>query len=63
MKKISIVKSLFGKPLLKNKKEYCVICHKPTQYFYTTPVQERTNYVIGCGQLCEKCDLELTKSK
>jgi len=35
--------------------EECVICHKKTEYFKSTPIDQRKYYVEGCGQLCEDC--------
>jgi len=43
--------------------EYCVICHKKTEYLYNTPIQNRINYIVGCGQLCDKCYWEITHTK
>lgn len=36
-------------------KEKCVVCKKPTEYDTHTPVDLRSNYVEGCGQLCTEC--------
>lgn len=36
-------------------KEKCVICGSETDYDETTNINQRYNYVEGCGQLCEKC--------
>jgi len=35
--------------------EKCIACHKKTEYFKSTPIDQRKYYVKGCGQLCEDC--------
>lgn len=35
--------------------EFCVICSDPTPYLKTTPIDERSGYIEGVGQLCETC--------
>ena len=39
----------------KEEKEKCVICGVETEYFRSTPINQRRYYVEGCGQLCEGC--------
>lgn len=36
-------------------KEFCVICGKVTPYYKKDHVDKRSNYVEGCGQLCNTC--------
>ncbi len=35
--------------------EDCVICGTKTDVAFYTPVDFRENYIVGCGQLCNKC--------
>ncbi len=42
----------------RDEKEYCVLCHGDTGYRKTTPIDQRSYYVEGCGQLCEDCYME-----
>ena len=39
--------------------EYCIICGAKTNELKSTPVSARRCYVQGCGQLCDRCCLEL----
>ncbi len=39
--------------------EKCVVCGKITNTLINTPVDKRTNYVIGVGEVCSKCLLEV----
>lgn len=32
--------------------DLCVVCKIPTPYKTETPIEQRDNYVEGCGQLC-----------
>lgn len=45
----------------KDDKEYevCVVCGEFTNVQRGTDVRDRKTYVIGCGQLCEKCCKEI----
>lgn len=47
----------------KAKYEKCVICHKTLDITCDTPIQERGNYISGCGQLCEDCYYETVISQ
>ena len=33
----------------------CVLCGGYTEYMKDTPVEQRTRYVTGAGQLCKEC--------
>lgn len=35
--------------------EKCILCGKNTKILVGLRIQERKNYVPGCGQLCETC--------
>lgn len=35
--------------------ETCVLCGKTTEVLRAEPVQNRADYVEGCGQLCPDC--------
>lgn len=37
----------------------CALCGKITSVEENTPIEMRSNYVIGCGQLCRDCYYEL----
>ena len=50
----------------KNKKEQqieqtekCVSCGESIEYTKSTPIEKRTGYIQGAGQLCLKCYREL----
>ncbi len=43
----------------KVKFEECVLCHCKTDVPTNTPVAFRKNYVVGVGELCDKCYLEV----
>ena len=36
-------------------KEKCVICGNETEYYLTTPIDFRENYIEGAGQVCPSC--------
>lgn len=36
-------------------KEFCVICGRATSYEKNDHIDNRLNYVQGCGQLCNAC--------
>ena len=38
-----------------NDTETCVYCGEKTTVRICTPIEERPNYLSGCGQLCPKC--------
>ena len=38
----------------------CVVCNEPTEYKTTDPIQERSGYFEGCGQLCRPCMTKVT---
>ena len=40
-------------------KDVCVLCGKETIYDFTTPIDQRTFYVSGAGQLCRECFCKL----
>lgn len=40
---------------MKTEIENCVICGAETQYTKSTPIEERENYIEGCGQICKEC--------
>ncbi len=35
--------------------ERCVLCKAPTPFRRDDPIEMRTDYVEGCGQLCHPC--------
>ena len=35
--------------------EKCVLCGADTEIPITTPIEEREDYIQGCGQLCATC--------
>ncbi len=35
--------------------EICIYCGVTTDVPISLPIDCRKNYVVGCGQLCEKC--------
>lgn len=35
--------------------EKCVLCGMNTGVPFSTPIEQRTNYIEGCGQLCARC--------
>ncbi len=39
--------------------ERCVLCGTYTKVLSRLPVECRREYVYGCGQLCEKCFVNL----
>lgn len=39
--------------------EKCVVCGKETNTLINTPINKRTNYIIGVGEVCSKCMLEV----
>lgn len=39
---------------LKNK-DCCVFCGNDTEYTKDTPIQHRSHYIEGAGQLCSPC--------
>jgi len=41
----------------------CVLCGQKTEYSVSTPINEREGYVIGCGQLCKHCYMEIKDSE
>lgn len=42
-----------------NKYEPCIMCGKETNVLVNIPINARKNYILGCGQLCENCAIEL----
>lgn len=57
----------FKKPNLhhpdnENKIEYCVLCHKPLDIPWSTPIELREHFICGCGQLCEDCYKEIAQN-
>ena len=42
-----------------DKKEPCVCCGRDTGIPFSTPIGERTCYIIGSGQLCWSCYVQL----
>lgn len=44
---------------MKTQFEKCVFCGKTTNVPVGTPIELRTNYVEGAGQLCSKCMAEV----
>jgi hypothetical protein len=40
--------------------DLCVICHRPTDYPRSTPIDLRMNYVPGAGQKCDVCAKKLS---
>ena len=43
--------------------EKCVLCHKTLNVSKNTPINKRSYYVTGAGQLCEYCYKKLYRSK
>ena len=39
--------------------EKCVVCGKITTTPIDKPIDKRTNYIIGVGEVCSKCLLEV----
>lgn len=39
--------------------EQCVCCGRDTGIPFSTPINDRTCYVVGCGQLCWSCYVQL----
>lgn len=39
--------------------EKCVLCGKETDVKFSVPVGERKTYMIGVGQLCPECCMEV----
>ena len=39
--------------------ERCVVCGEKTEYTKNVPIDERTGYVKGAGQLCRKCCFDI----
>jgi len=39
--------------------DLCVVCKAKTRYKTETPVDQRTGYVEGAGQLCDEHDKEI----
>ncbi len=33
----------------------CVICGRVTPFLKDTPIELRSHYIVGCGQLCDDC--------
>ena len=44
---------------MKTELEKCVFCGKTTNVPVDTPIELRTNYIEGAGQLCARCMQEL----
>lgn len=46
---------------MENNREFeeCVICKKPTTTPIDLPISKRTNYIVGVGEVCSKCMLEV----
>lgn len=38
-----------------NQFESCVMCSKVTNIPISQPIENRVNYVMGVGQLCDEC--------
>ena len=38
--------------------EKCIICGFETKYIFSTPIDQRTGYIEGMGQLCTRCYLK-----
>lgn len=41
--------------------EKCVICGRGTNVLKNKPIEEREEYIVGAGQLCWDCYMELYK--
>ncbi len=39
--------------------DLCVLCNENSGVCTDCPVEQRKNYVEGCGQLCEDCSNEV----
>ncbi len=42
--------------------ERCVMCGEMTDVPISTPIELRSNYEVGCGQLCIACQKKLRSS-
>lgn len=42
--------------------EHCVVCGCLTNVKTSDPIELRKHYILGCGQLCEYCYLQLATS-
>ena len=51
------------KPQDSNKEEKCVVCGANTGYKFGTPINDRSFYVEGVGQLCQNCHYEIYEKK
>ena len=43
--------------------EKCVMCGKNTDVKKNMPIESRSFYIEGCGQLCEDCAFILTQNQ
>lgn len=50
-----------NKDLLYEEFERCVLCGKLTDIPKSLPIEFRSNYEIGAGQLCDICSFKLNK--
>ncbi len=46
-----------------NEYENCIICRCQTAVDINSPIDSREHYVVGLGQLCEKCYNNLHQSQ
>ena len=48
---------------MKTQFEKCVFCGKTTNVPVGTPIELRTNYIEGAGQLCARCMAEVNSMR
>lgn len=39
----------------------CVLCGAVTEFRTSDPTEDRYGYIVGTGQLCRRCDLDLDR--
>lgn len=49
------LKTIFSIEEEETKTEKCVLCGADTGIPVTTPIDDREDYIQGCGQLCASC--------
>lgn len=52
---------LMVKLLMESKYEKCVLCGSQVEVLQETYIQNRECYILGVGQLCQKCHNKLKK--
>lgn len=49
-------------PSATEKREICILCKQELDVLWSTPINLRTNFIIGCGQLCDECYQRITNA-